>query len=244
MQKQEEFFINSKFDFSGFLESGFLSDCELRIFYSENEFTSIRAHRYVISNSSDFFFNTFTSEMQEDITGIVHLRKNPDNMLPKVIHWMYDGRIQFEWDDLVPLLEIAQYYSIRKLYDDVMKLLDEKIDEKNILVLVRKCYALQFDNILSNVLEDYLALFFRKIPISELSEELDVFEFANVIRKVNMELEEKVNCISIFIGDYQTNDQEKNSLKRLFDKNTIGLKKIVQKNNVDWLPFSFLNSLK
>ena len=244
MQKQEEFYVNSRFNFGAFLSSSFLSDCELRIYNSGDDITTIRAHRYVLSNSSHFFFNIFTSGMQEESTGIVVMKKNPDNMLQKVIRWMYDGEIRFDWEDVVALLEISQYYSIPQLNSDVMKFLDTNINEKNVLVLVRKCYELELDDILDDILNDYLALFFRKIPIQELSDELDVFEFAKVVKKVNLGLEEEVRCIMNFIGDYETNDQEKNILMKIFDNNTAELKEILENNNINWLPDSFIKSLK
>ena len=182
--------------------------------------------------------------MQEESTGIVIMKKNPDNMLQKVIRWMYDGEIRFDWEDVVALLEISQYYSIPQLNSDVMKFLDTNINEKNVLVLVRKCYELELDDILDDILNDYLALFFRKIPIQELSDELDVFEFAKVVKKVNLGLEEEVRCIMNFIGDYETNDQEKNILMKIFDNNTAELKEILENNNINWLPDSFIKSLK
>ena len=77
-----------------------------------------------------------------------------------------------------------------------------------------------------------------------MSDELDVFEFAKVVKKVNLGLEEEVRCIMNFIGDYETNDQEKNILMKIFDNNTAELKEILENNNINWLPDSFIKSLK
>ena len=243
MNKQEEIFLNSNFDYQEFLHSGFLSDCEIRVFRNETEYEPIKSHRYILSNSSEFFFNIFTSGMKEASTCIVSAKVNPENLLPKVISWMYDGKLSFDFEQVVPLMAIARCYVIPKLTSELHKFLNNNLKSSNVLRLVKKCYDLELPSELE-ALEKYLTKYLLEIPIEDLSNELDVFVFARIVKNASISTDLKIKIISKFLEGYETSINEKEALASVFDASENDLKQILEENNVNWLPEVFMRSLR
>ncbi|KAH0787642.1 BTB/POZ domain containing protein [Histomonas meleagridis] len=181
--------------------------------------------------------------MKEASTCIVSAKVNPENLLPKVISWMYDGKLSFNFEQVVPLLAISRCYVIPKLTSELHKFLNNNLNSSNILKLVKKCYDLELPSELE-ALESYLTKYLLEIPIEDLSDELDVFVFARTVKKATMPTDIKVKLVSKFLGEYETNQNEKEALASIFDPSEKGLKQILVENHVDWLPETFLRSLR
>ncbi|OHS98367.1 BTB/POZ domain containing protein [Tritrichomonas foetus] len=237
MDYTQDLYFSDIFNFSDFVESGYLSDCEIRIHPKDGDsnYTVVKGHKLVLANSSLFFNNTFTAGMEESQTGIVDTYVNPYNLLPRVINWMYTGRIEFSVDELMPLLNISHNYGILVLEKELLAQLDEVADENTVLGLVKKCYEDEMSKELQ-ILIPYIAKFFDKLSLSKLSEELDVATFAKAIGLTQLSTKEKVLKITEFLQDWQPSMEEKMALFNAFSPDETRLKEFAMKHNARWLP--------
>ena len=238
MDYVQDIYYSDIFDFGDFIETGSLFDCEIRAREKEgsDEFVLIKAHKIILSNSSVFFNNIFTSGMEESHTGIVDVSLKSSKLLPSVIRWMYTGKIDFTYDDLMPLLNVSHNYGVTELEKQLIEILNTVNDEKVLIGLTKKCYDEQLDKELQ-LLIPILAKNFNKIPLNILSEELDVVTFSNIIKLTELSTEEKVKSITEFLKDWDPSDEEKRSLGDAFQFDEArALHALSSKYNITWLP--------
>lgn len=233
-----DLYFRDIFNYEEFLKSGDLSDCELHIHKSKEDqsYSVIRAHKFILSNSSLFFHNIFTAGMKETQTGIAEIYQNPYDLIPRVINWMYTGRIDIKLKELMSLINITHMFGISKLESQMQEKLEESINESTILEFVKECYDNELPKELQ-ILIPHLASLFDKISISDLSETLDVFTFAKVIKLIELPVEDKVLKITDFLQDWKPSDEEKNALANVFTPSEKSkLNPLVSKYNITWLP--------
>ncbi|EAY06448.1 BTB/POZ domain containing protein [Trichomonas vaginalis G3] len=212
------------FNFSEFLDNSIISDCEIILDDGE---PPIKAHKLILANSSSFFLNIFTAQMEESATGKVPITKNPGKLLRRVINWMYDGKIQYNDDnkDLLRLYEISLYYGVLVLNESLQKLIREKIKTEDILDYCDFC----FNEELSRTLEFLAELIGENIgeftDLEKLSQILDVKTFSLALKSSKLNTREKLQKISKFIGDYTMEGNDisdlKDALNKSSDKGTI-----------------------
>ena len=235
----------SSFDYSDFLDSGFLSDCKLIIPNGEEK-TEIKAHIFILANSCQYFHDMFTGEMSEAQTHIVHITHNPQNLFPRVIKFLYNGKLEWKVDETISLLSIARFYKIDCLY----KALDAKINEimkpELVLPFVSSCYDNQFTNEL-NYMIPFISKYFDSFKISELSDALDVTTFAKVIDPIKggFGTDKLIDIITEFVVDYEfESKEEQSSLLALLPRAEKGLKQKIIARGCPWAPKPFVDTLK
>lgn len=231
--------INYKdtFNYEKFFTSGNLSDCELHIHQSKEEqsYTVIKAHKVILANSSLFFLNVFTAGMEETQTGIAEIYQNPYNLIPRVIDWMYTGKIDFTIKELMPLFNIAHVFEISQLESQMNQILEQKINKSTILNLVKECYDNELPQELQTLIP-HLASLFNDLQISDLSELLDVCTFAKVIKLTKLSTEDKVLKINEFLQDWKPSEEEKDALLDAFGPDERHqLNTLIPKHNVTWI---------
>ena len=231
------------FKFGDFFESGILSDCEIHVHKSADdpEYEIIRAHRLVLANSSDFFHNSFTSGMIESETGVVDVYTNPDGLFPVVVKWMYDGKLAFDMSQIMSLWNIAHTYGIRKLDTELKNILEKNLSADTILGYVQQCFDCELSDELKN-LEPYLVQYLTTIPITDLSNALDVTTFAHVLQQSSLSNEQKVPLIREFLGDWDPSDEEKDALFGALRFDSMFRRLVTREDK--WLPMRFLKTVK
>lgn len=181
MSKSYEFVksyeIDQFFDYETFLENGDSPDCTI-ILPNGNR---IPAHRIILSRSSSFLHNAFTSGMQEDSKREVSIHFDPGDQFINVLKFMYKPEITINDQNILQLIEITHFYGIHDLYNFLVNdYLDQNLLPSNIFQFVDKCFELELHEALRS-LEPYLARFYNDLPISTFSEKLDISTFCHVL---------------------------------------------------------------
>ena len=123
MNQNEEdvIYFDPIFDFSEFrADSGHLYDCTIDL----GDGTTVSAHQAILSTTSEFFFNAFTSGMTEQETRHVKLEVNPGNIFPLVLNWMYNGHIDITPDNIMALSVVTRFYGIGRLLASVERTME------------------------------------------------------------------------------------------------------------------------
>lgn len=225
------------FNYEDFSTSGDLSDCELHVHQNKEDqtYTVIKAHKIILSNSSIFFHNIFTAGMKESQTGVTEIYQNPYNLIPRVINWIYTGKIDITMKELMPLINLTHILGISKLESVVLNILEERINKSTILNLVKECYDNELPKELQTLIP-HMAALFNDLSISELSETLDVTTFAQVIQLTELSTEDKVLKIIDFLQDWKPSDEEKSALSQVFSPSEKSqLSSLITKYNITWL---------
>lgn len=203
----KEIIYDKIFDYSEFLESGSNTDCELKF----PDQPSIFAHKLVLANSSKFFFNAFTGNMTEQQTGIVSCSFNPDNILEKVVKYMYNGKIQFSNSELMQLYATVNYYGIDSLRSVLEEKIDKEITPENMLDYCNICYEKNLNEVL-NILAVKIGQRLDEYSVDKLTDILDVRVYALALKNSKLDARAKLNHIRSFIRDYELDQNEKESL--------------------------------
>lgn len=232
------------FDFSIFYQDEFLSDCDLLVKNKDDKIVStIRAHRIVLANSSDYFSDAFSSGTVEEYSRQVDLRFSEEvevNSFLQIICFIYKGEIDFSFETFVPILHMARYFRVKALQEMLEQHLDQ-ITKDEIIPLVTQCYDLQYPSELE-LFDKYIIKYFDEIPISALSDSLDVNTFCRIIQKMQFGVEKRIDIINQFISTYEPNDDERKSLLDVLAPINKELKNLVKSKNITWLPIKFLNT--
>jgi hypothetical protein len=200
------------FDLSYFFATKILCDCQVII--DEEVF---HAHRAVLANGSEFFFNAFTSGMQEDETASVVITFNPENVLPKALMFLYCGRIQILTHELFALIEVAHFYGIEQLLSCIQKRLGEVITPDNVIECVNQCYKARATFGLS-LLVPFLQHYFHPGLVSAWSGALDIGTFCAVLEGLAMSKTMVVEILNSFLGDFVPSPEEILAMDRVVAK--------------------------
>lgn len=209
MNQNEEdvIYFDPIFDFSEFrANSGHLYDCTIDL----GDGTTVSAHQAILSTTSEFFFNAFTSGMTEQETRHVKLEVNPGNIFPLVLNWMYNGHIEITPDNIMALSVVTRFYGIGRLLASVERTIEACTQEnpQNLIKFIQDCYEMELVEELDRLVP-LIAKHFRSLNIQELSDNLDIRTFCKVRDLLDwMSLEEKLHCTNRFLGDYQATDEE------------------------------------
>jgi hypothetical protein len=205
-----------------YLDSAFLCDCEIQLYADlsdDQPCDVIRAHRVVLANSSDFFYNSFTSGMQESATGIVKVCGSSPSAFRSVIRWMYGGTFDYDRPDALNLAQVCHDWSVSALEQFFVREIQAMVSLENIIDLLAKCFDEKLPDALA-LLEPFLAGFIREIDIARLSDACDVATFAAALGHSNLANKEKVAMINRFLADekYQTTQDDRTRLIAAMDK--------------------------
>lgn len=205
-----------------YLDSAFLCDCEIQLYADlsdDRPSDVIRAHRVVLANSSDFFYNSFTSGMQESTTGIVKVCGNSPSSSRSVIRWMYGGTLDYDRSDALNLAQVCHDWSIPALEPFFFEQVQAMVSLDNIIDLLAKCFDEKLPDVLP-LLVPFMARFIHEIDIGRLSDACDVATFAAALGHSNLHNKEKVALINRFLADekYQTTQDDRTRLIAAMDK--------------------------
>ncbi|OHT02081.1 BTB/POZ domain containing protein [Tritrichomonas foetus] len=236
MKKQNNFHVRTHYypiyDFSNFCcDDQKLADCQLILPSGE----IIKAHILLLANSSEFFYNAFTSGMTEQVKREVNIKVNPMNLFPKVIQWIYSSQIQVEENEIMSLFSIARVYGINSLYNLLEEKIKQKINPNNIYDYINQCY----DNELTSellFLTQYIAYFLPQLNLQSLSDNLDVPTFCQVLEKCEIEPEKKMTTLTTFLGNYQCTESDMEAIVQLFDPKNPLTRAAYKKLKPSWAP--------
>jgi hypothetical protein len=212
-----EFNWDEIFDYDWSLNPEVLTDCTLILSDTER----IRAHRGILASSSQFFSDAFTAGLRETHTGEVVIQSNPGNIFRKAVHFMYTGRIEIEVHDAVPLFEVSVIYGIPALKSAVESIVDKNITSAILIEMVRDCYEMNCAESLS-WLTPYIVKFFNDYSIQDLTQELDIIVFSDVLKALTMGFNEKKRLVEEFLGDTVPTEEQKRALDAACKSNNGG----------------------
>jgi hypothetical protein len=156
---------------------------------------------------------------------------------------MYNGRLHYQFCELISLVELSQYYGIDQLHALLEQRLKAIDDKPTLSILIRECFDKGCAYSLS-LLEDALVRHFQEFEIEELSDLLDVGTFARVLGRTETDNVWRIALIETFLGTEYTVDkpEEKKALFNALRLGDPGLKeRLVGK---PWLREADINSLR
>lgn len=209
--------FESIFDYSEFQNEEYkaMFDCKLEFKNGE----SLPAHRLILGNCSEFFFNAFTSGMSEDKERVVKIDYNPCNAFPDVFNWMYTGQISVPMDKIVPIISIARYYGIELLLTEIQNFLKNATSSPEFpgqcLRCIQQCYELELPCELEFLIP-FIGATLGKFQIRDLSDNLDVKTFVLALQCYKAPWGELVNKLHEFmtIGKYEPSNEDKMILRQ------------------------------
>jgi hypothetical protein len=231
--------LNPLFNFSYFFEKGLLTDCEIHVFEIEGsqDYQVIRAHRAILSNSSEFFENMFTSGMIEAKTGILEIRGIYQHLV-QVVRYLYSGDLQFVNGSVMQLLSLATHYGIHSLRSLLSAYIQQSSPEV-LLGFIAQCFNYELADEL-RFLEDFVARHYSNISMHNLSTALDVVTFVHVLAKVEgRSLSEKFSDLIQFLGDWECSAQERAAIGALFKTADPTLQRTISAQRQRLLPEKF-----
>ena len=234
--------LNPLFNYKEFYDKQILCDCVLIVESEDDEpvvLGEIKAHSVVLANGSTFFFNIFTGGLEESRSGEIHYKSKNLKLIKKVIDFLYTGNLPFEQKDLMMLYHIASDFEVQSLTQMLTDYMKSVFSSSNVLFFVNQCYENELIQELKDIMEDYIATFYRSLSIANMTQALDVITFTHVLLKIAPKEEDSFKALSEFIGnDYICDDEEKRACASLFSKKD---KNVVAKlKNVSWLPNGFV----
>ena len=247
MEYSQEVFFAPRFDFAEFLNTGFLTDCSIFLGPEGTDAVEIKAHVLVLANSSQYFHDMFTGEMKESNTHKVYVTHNPQNLLPRVIRYMYTGKIRFEFSETMSLYSIARFYKIQSLEEDIQAEIQNICTAENIFALVDQCFD---EELISELkfLEPFIAKFFFALDMKVITDKLDVQTFAHSLKHILNKFtpEKLLDTISQFLGEgYEFEEEdEQNALLELLNTEDKKLASLIKSKKLYWIPESFISKLK
>lgn len=118
--------------FAEYRKKGSFVDCTITF-----EDHSIHAHRLILAKYSKYFFDEFINNPQCPYT--FKPTYDPDNMLEKVVDFLYENSIDITPDNAIALLAISRYYKIENLEQIVSSYLPPHIRQDTALGFCSKC---------------------------------------------------------------------------------------------------------
>lgn len=220
MEYEGELYLNPIFDYSHFYEEfisengeksqGLFTDFVLTL----PDKTIINAHRIILANSSHIFKNGIISFNSTTYT----VTENPKNLMRKVIEFMYTGRIEFEFEDVMSLLHLANSYEIESLKTRLNIYIQNNITAEKLLYLADQCYNYLLAGELKELVP-YFVRFFNLLSIQNLTEVLDIVTFASVLSQLGSSIttQERIDMLDEFIGNWpDVDDEDRQACTALF----------------------------
>jgi hypothetical protein len=237
----EEFYPDEKSE-----SPGFLADCRIHVLASPSASPSdvIAGHRVILSNSSDFFYNTFTAGMREAETGIVEIVCKPPSLFRSIVHWMYSENLEFNPTDIVNLIQVTHEYGILQLETFLLNELDSIVTPQNLLSFLDRCFEDQLPDAVVSM-EPFLVRFLNELDPKELGRVCDVPTFVRVLGKCQLGNKEKIGLISQFVDadtDYELTSEDRMGLTQCLNRSE-PLKRLLSPD-LKWLRKGFYQALK
>lgn len=231
MEYEGELYLNPLFDYSHFYQEFIAENGEK----SQGLFTDfvltlpdnsiINAHRIILANSSHIFKNVIISFNSTTFT----IKDNPMNLMRRVIEFMYTGRIEFQFNEVMSLLHLANSYEIESLKTRLKIYIQNNIKVENLFDLADQCYSYLLAGELKELIP-YFVRFFNMLSIQNLTEALDIVTFASVLSQLgpSISARDKIEKLDEFIGDWpHVDDEDRRACTGLFgpsDKNLLAEK--------------------
>jgi hypothetical protein len=142
--------------------------------------------------------------MQESNTSVVAIPEGPGEVLRKIVHFMYCGRIEIQQKEFAPVLHCAEFCDIRILKSALTNFLDAKLHNGLLLDAVRQCDQEKLSHGLL-VFIRYIATFFDESPL-EWSKAIDIGVFAEVTGLVAKPMDVFVAITNAFLDEHSPDE--------------------------------------
>lgn len=234
-----ELYYNPIFDYLKYYKEEKFTDCQV-VFTNTNK-PPIKAHAIVLANSS----RQFRQVMQSIGTTSFEIYENPMDLFPKVLEFLYCGKLEYTNDQVVALLHIAKRYNIPSLRDRMISHLTNNVNHDNIYKFADMCYQYELEEVLS---EDLVPLFvanFDRLSIQNLTITLDVITFCRILEKLKdssptqYNPDQLIRLLDEFVGDFECDEEEKQACLNLFNTGLSTTRNLLRAKRYSWLPDSF-----
>jgi hypothetical protein len=219
MDYSQDLFCSCLFQYTKFLGSTNLSDCTIQVYQHQTDTTpsyELPGHKLVIANSSEFFYNSFTSGMEESATGVVRVFANPPSLFRTILEWMYTGILSYDESLILHMIQICHDCGIAQLEHFLVNQLPNIIRPDNICHFLRGC----FDDALPDALPTIVPLLAQcigDIDAAELSSVCDVATFTAAVKQSNLTGAQRLEEVAAFFDDpeYEVTPDDRQRLLEL-----------------------------
>jgi hypothetical protein len=246
MEFHQDLYASWLCNYEDFYQNELLSDCKIHVVPSPGAPPSkeIPGHRVILSNSSDFFYNSFTAGMREAQTGIVEVNCRPPELFLSIVQWMYSGKLDFSENDIMNLIQVAHEYGILQLEKFLVQELERIVNPQNLLTFLDRCFEDQLPDAIGE-LEPFVVKFLNEIDAKELGRVCDVSTFVKVLGKCQLGNKERIELITQFVDadtGYELTSEDRMRLTQSLNRSE-PLKHLL-KPDLKWLRKGFYNTLK
>ena len=225
LTNSEKLTFEGNFNYLDFLDNKLITDCTLICTNPDN--AKYEAHRIILANSAEFFYNSFTCGMAEESSRVVEITTNPGNVFPLILHWIYSGKISFESKDLLNVIEVACFYAVSELCNLLNQHLYKNLTPTNILSYFDQCYQENLDNA-KIFLANHLARFLDQVDMEKLTEILDVSIYCEALSKFQTDTQKKISLTNSFLKDYKLSPEEYECMLKCFTPEELGNSSVQQ----------------
>jgi len=138
----------------------------------------------------------------------VHIDEKEVPLFKKMIMYMYTGSIEVVYDEVIPLLALANYYSVIPLKDECGEILGSSIDEDNVfylLEIVNKYSCLR----LNTECAEFLAENFGDMLVKDKLMQLDVETWAEMLKSDDLQVSSEEDIVEALLRYANQFDKEK-----------------------------------
>ena len=132
--------------FGDYFKSGDFSDLTLKTESGE----VYRVHRIILIYSSEYFAKLLTGDFKEKNEDSIELKfKDPENLFPSVLQFMYNGYITITEKNSIPLLALADHYLIDSLRKKSSEFICNHITRANVINTLKHSLKFSVQEIIS-----------------------------------------------------------------------------------------------
>lgn len=221
--------LQTNLNYQEFLDSKLITDC--KIIVDDKEYD---AHRVILANASIFFYNMFTSDMDEAKTCRVSF-KDENNVFQYILNWIYNGKISFPGDKIFPIIELSNFLGVDTLNTKLRDYLLEKTTQATIPQFL--CESTEKYPAVSIILTKKLSTILKDISrdeiekfIENISKDITCEMWGDTLENYDGSNDEKLRLTEYFLGDLS---QVKSSEEISYYRGSSGLPAIMKKGFKD-----------
>ncbi|XP_055356366.1 BTB/POZ domain-containing protein 6-like [Paramacrobiotus metropolitanus] len=180
------------------LESGDLSDVQFEVGRQFGRTKIFRAHRYVLSSSSDVFYTMFYGSLPEKCSTPIDIPDVPEDAFEIMLKYIYTDKVDVDGDNVYPTMLCADKYDLPRLTDHCFGYILTELSTDTCLHHLEK--ALLWGAPAAHIVEN--CLHFVDVHCQEVLGSKDFTEIKNstlrrIVERDTLFVEENIICTAV-----------------------------------------------
>lgn len=172
-------------EMTGFFKEGFKQYynnpkySDIKLIHKQTDY-SFNGHKLILTYKSGYFQKMLSND--ENMTSLTIDFEDLDQVLPKLLEFLYEGKVDINFDNVVSMKIAANFFEIPELVAAVEKFLDANFNSKNVITILEKALKCKDEIIIAKSIEyvaksinTLLTPFKEKISNLDKDTALDIF---------------------------------------------------------------------